>query len=89
MSEPLIQRHGYDAESLAATFDQMAAQIRLNRDANFGGAFVIVPPVGVGSPVDGLILNSSNAAMMYWMTLKTLVDDTINFLKEQQRLSGR
>lgn len=89
MTEPLIQRQGYDAESLAATFDQMAAQIRLNKDGNFGGAFVLVPPPGVGSPVDGLILNSSNAAMMFWANLKIIVDDTMVQLKEQQRMQPR
>jgi hypothetical protein len=89
MNDPLIQRQGYDAEALAAAFDQMAAQIRLNRDGNFGGAFVLVPPIGFGQPVDGLILNSSNAAMMFWMNLKLMVDDMMVQLKEQQRMSQR
>lgn len=89
MSEALIQRQGYDAESLATAFDQMAAQIRLNKGGNFGGAFVLVPPVGFGQPVDGLILNSANAAMMFWANLKIIVDDTLVQMKEQQRLQGR
>lgn len=89
MSEALIQRQGYDAEALAAAFDQMAAKIRLNKDDNFGGAFVLVPPVGFGQPVDGLILNSSNAAMMFWANLKLIVDDTMAQMKEQQRLQQR
>lgn len=89
MTESLINRPGYDAEALAAAFDQMAAQIRLNKEGNFGGAFVLVPPVNFGQPVEGLILNSSNAAMMFWANLKIIVDDTMIQLKEQQRLQGR
>ncbi|MFA5902027.1 MAG: hypothetical protein WC829_23260 [Hyphomicrobium sp.] len=84
-----MSENGYDAETIATGFDQMAAQIRLNKAGNFGGAFVLVPPVGMGQPVQGLILNSSNAAMMFWANLKIIVDDTLIQLKEQQRLQGR
>lgn len=89
MNESLVPRQGYDAESLAATFDQMAVQIRLNKDGNFGGAFVLVPPVGFGQPIDGLLLNSSNTALMFWANLKQVVDDTIRQLAEQQRMQQR
>lgn len=89
MNEPLIQRHGSDAEALARAFDEMAAKIRLNKDDNFGGAFVLVPPPGFGQPIDGLILNSSNAAMMFWANLKLMVDDTMVQLKEAQRMQAR
>jgi hypothetical protein len=89
MSDPLVRREGFDAEALAATFDQMAAQIRLNKDANFGGAFVLVPPPGVGSPVDALIMNSTNASMMFWTNLQSIVSETIKALVEQQRMAGR
>jgi hypothetical protein len=89
MVESLVTHSSYDAEALAATFDQMAAQIRLNKNGNFGGAFVLVPPPGVGSPVEGLILNSSNASMMFWANLKIIVDDTMVQIKEQQRMQGR
>lgn len=89
MTDPLIPREGYDAKSLAKAFDQMAAQIRLNASGNFGGAFVLVPPIGMGQPVDGLILNSANAGMMFWANLKIIVDDVMVQLKEQQRLQQR
>ena len=89
MTESMITQQGYDAEALAATFDQMAAQIRLNKNANFGGAFVLVPPPGVGAPVDSLIMNSQNASMQFWVNLKLIVDDTMTQLKDQQRLAGR
>ena len=89
MTDPLIPQQGYDADALAAAFDAMAAKIRLNRADNFGGAFVLVPPIGVGQPVDGMLINSANASMMFWLQLKMIVDDTIKQLTDQQRMAAR
>ncbi len=89
MSEQLIPQQGYDAEQLAAAFDQMAVTIRRNAGGNFGGAFVLVPPPGFGDPVDSLILNSANAKLQFWANLKNIVDQTLLQLQEQQRLAQR
>jgi len=89
MTEPLIPQLGYDAEALAAAFDQMAAQIRLNKAGNFGGAFVLVPPAGIGMPTASLFMNSPGAGLIFWQALKSTVDDQINQIKDQQRMSGR
>ena len=89
MTEPLIAREGYDAEQLASTFERMAATIRLNKDNNFGGAFVLVPPPGFGEPVESIVLNSDNAKLQFWANLKMIVDQTFVALKEQQELAAR
>ena len=89
MSEPLIPQAGFDADQLAAAFDQMAASIRRNASDNFGGAFVLVPPAGVGDPVASLILNSANAKLQFWGNLKNIVDQTVTQLLEAQRLGQR
>ena len=88
MNEPLVQRVGYDAETLAHYFDEMAKRIRLNKDSNFGGAFVLIPPAGYGDPVDSLLINSPNASLMFWHHLKSIAEQTINQVQEQQRLGG-
>ncbi len=89
MTEPLIPQLVYDAEALAAAFDQMAAQIRLNSGANFGGAFVLMPPVGVGAPTASLFMNSSNAGLIFWQALQSTVNDQVKQMLEQARMQGR
>ena len=51
MSDDLAGPPQIDVEPFAKRFDRMAAQIRLNKDSSFGGAFVLVPPPGFGEPV--------------------------------------
>lgn len=89
MTEPLVQQGAYDAEAVAQLFDRMAARVRLNKDSEFGGAFVLVPPTGFGDPVDSLLLNTPNASLMFWHHLKSICDQTIKTMEAQQRFSGR
>lgn len=58
-------------EERAKLFEDMAAQIRLNRDYKFGGAFLLVPP-GDSEPFSSLMLRQEEAPI-FWSTIKTLV----------------
>jgi len=59
------------SEVRALLFEQMAAQIRLNKDAIFGGAFLMVPPGG--DPFSSLMLNQDEPSI-FWAAVKTLAD---------------
>jgi hypothetical protein len=72
-------------EARAALFDQMAAQIRLNKDALFGGAFLMVPPDG--DPFSSLMLNQDQASI-FWAAVQTLSTMALATLEQAQRQQG-
>lgn len=72
--QELIERKKHQAEEIAKQFDEMAARIRLNGDANFGGAFLLVPPVNAGTAVQVLTLATNNPGH-FWMMVKAHVDE--------------
>ncbi len=74
------------AEERAKLFDQMAAQIRLNKDAKFGGAFLMIPP-GDGEPFSSLMLNQEEPSI-FWAAVKTLADVALGALEKAQRMGG-
>jgi hypothetical protein len=69
-------------------FTKMAARIEHNLEGStFGGAVVIVPPVG--EQIEMLTFDSgSAAAAVFWSTLKTRIQMEIDKLEEQQRTAG-
>jgi len=74
------------AEERAKLFDQMAAQIRLNRDAKFGGAFLMVPPDG--EAFSSLMLNQDQPAI-FWSAVQTLAGIALEAANKLQRAYGR
>lgn len=66
-------------------FIQMAERIALNKDSNFGGAVVIVPPENGGEPIELLILDLKADPAQFWATIKTRIDIKIAELDEKQR----
>lgn len=86
MSDEEIPRHHTEAEARAALFDEMARQIRLNKDAKFGGAFLMAPPAD-GEPFSSLMLNQDEASI-FWAAVKTLADVAMNALERGQRQQG-
>jgi len=75
-------------EERAKMFEDMAAQIRLNRDYKFGGAFLLVPP-GDGEPFSSLMLRQEEAPI-FWSTIKTLVQVAEEMMgKPQSGFGGR
>lgn len=55
--------------SVANRFRRMADDIEKNE--NFGGAFVIVPAEGAGEPVQTLLLDPSPDPAQFWQMLLT------------------
>jgi hypothetical protein len=73
-------------EVRAKLFEDMAAQIRLNRDAKFGGAFLVVPPAD-GDPFSSLMLNQ-DASGVFWGALKSLVEMALVDIERMSRTQG-
>ena len=66
-------------------FTQMAEKIE--RNPEFGGAVVIVPP-GSEEPVTWLIVDDKSDILRFWVKLKTDIDATIQRLDERARLQS-
>lgn len=73
----------HDAETIARRFEAMAAQIRLNKDGKFGGAFLLIPPPLTGNPVETLVLSDQNAGL-FWSSIKAMVDAEFKALQDRQ-----
>lgn len=75
-------------EKRALLFEEMARQIRLNKDAKFGGAFLMVPPEG--DPFSSLMLNQDQPSI-FWAAVKTLAEVAMNALdpRNQQGFQRR
>jgi hypothetical protein len=67
-------------------FRKMADAIERNVD-NFGGAFVVVPPVEAGEPIETLILDARQDAAQFWILLKSKCEQEIAKTDEKQRLA--
>ena len=80
------------AEVRAQLFEAMAAQIRLNKDAKFGGALLAVPP-GDGmspgcEPFSHIAFNQEEAAI-FWSVVKTLAQVAEAAMEHAQRGGGQ
>jgi len=73
------------AEERAKLFDAMAAQIRLNASAKFGGAFLMVPPDG--DPVELILLGQDQPAI-FWSSVKTLAEIALSAAEKLNRMGG-
>jgi len=74
------------SEDRAQLFENMAAQVRLNKDATFGGAFLMVPPGGA-EPFSSLMLNQEQPAI-FWSAIQTLSKVALDELERTQRQGG-
>ena len=88
MAEELSQEHK-TAEIRAQAFEDMARQIRLNKDAKFGGAFLLVQPGAVAfeEMFRSLMLNQEQPAI-FWSAIQTLAAMALQDLEKAQRQSG-
>lgn len=59
--------------SNADRFRLMADRIELNKESGFGGACVIIPPVGAGEPIEILMLDNSADLAQFFSTVATRV----------------
>jgi hypothetical protein len=74
-------------EVRAKLFEDIAAQIRLNRDAKFGGALLAVPPGIDGQPFSFITFNQDEAAI-FWGVVETLAQVAKTSLEQAQRQPG-
>ena len=81
---PLVELKERNAQAAAAAFRAMADRILLNKDGQFGGAVVIIPPEGGGVPVDLFLLTQMSPAL-FWSSLNTTVKMAIDDLEKQSR----
>jgi hypothetical protein len=86
MSDEEIPQTHKDAERRARIFDAMAAQLRLNKDAKFGGAFVMIPPDSI-EDYQALLLNQEQPGI-FWAAVKTLADLAVQSIEMAQRRAG-
>ncbi len=83
MSDEEPSREHKAAEDRAKLFEDMAAQIRMNKDAKFGGAFLVIPPAD-GEPFSSLMLNQDEASI-FWGAVKTLAEVAMQSLERVAR----
>jgi hypothetical protein len=70
------------SEDRAMLFESMAGQIRLNKHAKFGGAFLMIPPDG--EPFSSLMLNQDEPSI-FWAAVKTLAEMAMQALDPRNR----
>ena len=78
-----------DSEKRALLFEDMARQIRLNKDVKFGGAFLVCPPSD-GEPFQSLMLGQEEPSI-FWGAVKTLAEVAMQALdpRNAQGFRGR
>lgn len=86
MSDDEIPQSHKDAEKRAQFFDAMAARIRLNKDATFGGACVIVSPE-METPTEMLILHQAEPGI-FWVSIQTMAQQAVQAIDKMQRQMG-
>jgi hypothetical protein len=60
---------------------------RIERNPEFGGAVVIVPPAGE-EPLEWLIVDTKSDILRFWVKLKTDIDAIIQRLDERARMQS-
>ena len=75
-------------ERRALMFDRMAAQIRLNADAKFGGAFLLVPPESTEEQCQSLLLLNMEQPGIFWSAIKTIAEFAIQETDRMNRAQG-
>lgn len=69
----------------ADVFKKMAERIESNSNADFGGAFVIVPPGEEAKHLETLILDPTSSAASFWGLLKAKADMALADLDAAER----
>ena len=70
---------------IADRFTKMAAALKHNADAGFGGAFVLVPPRDGGDALETLILDNKQDAAQFWILLQSKCQAQIAALDSANR----
>ena len=83
MNQPLLERDNID-DAIRA-FRRMADRIDHNKDSTFGGACIIIPPAGGGTPVELLVLDAAGSPAQFWGVVSTRIKQVLEELEQQQR----
>lgn len=76
-------------EQRAKMFDQMAARLRLNHDAKFGGAFLLIPPDSTPEQWQHLMLIGMEQPGIFWSAVQTISKIAIDETDRLNRQYGR
>ena len=74
-----------DVHDLLKRFHAMADRMSLNGNGSFGGAFVIIPPIGGGEPIETLILDSKQDLAQFWNAVITKCQIMLADVEQKQR----
>ena len=85
MDEQLIQGQSKDIKAMADRFRAMADKMELNAGAAFGGAFVVIPPLGGGDPFETLVLDSEQDPVLFYQLLQSRITTILNKLDTTSR----
>lgn len=69
--------------SIPDRFRRMAADIERNPEA-FGGAYVIIPPLGL-APIDVLILDRQENPAQFYMLLSAKIQQALKDVEDMER----
>lgn len=87
MAEQLINGQTADLSVLANTLREMADRIEANGAAQFGGCFVVLPPMGL-DPMTTLILDNKQDPAQFYGVLQTKCKIALDSIDAQQRAAG-
>lgn len=68
----------------SALLRALADRIDLNKDYQFGGAFILIPPGGM-EPIEGLIIGQPDLAM-FWSMVKGKIDVALAELQNAEEV---
>lgn len=74
-----------NVHDLAKRFTTMAERMSLNGHDSFGGAFVIIPPIGGGEPIETMILDSKQDLAQFWNAVITKCQIMLADVEQKQR----
>lgn len=77
-----------EVEKRAQLFEDMARQIRLNKDAKFGGAFLLMPPDSTEEAWQSSLMLNQEEPSIFWASVQTIANMAIAALDRGQRQQG-
>jgi hypothetical protein len=77
-----------ESEKRALLFEDMARQIRLNQDAKFGGAFLLIPPGTDDEAIFRSLMLNQEEASIFWASVQTIANVAVALLDNPQRPQG-
>ena len=77
-----------ESERRAQAFERMAAQIRLNKDAKFGGAFLLIPPDSTEEAWQASLMLNQEEPSIFWASVQTIANMAVQALDRGQRQQG-